>query len=95
MLTEKTPAEQIVTQSVSQWDAAASAHVVKIPNQCFSSLFLEQVNWSGGNSLFNMYSMEESCPLQTQKVLCCLFPEKCEIFGGGECKTVSSYMNIY
>lgn len=82
MLPGKTPAEQTVTQSVSQWDDAASAHVVKIPNQCFSSLFLEQVKWSGGNSLFKMYSVEESCPLQTHKVLCCLFPGKWEIFGG-------------
>lgn len=43
MLPEKTSKEQTVTQSVSQWDAAASAHLVKNPNQCFSSLLLEQV----------------------------------------------------
>lgn len=68
MVPEKTPAEQTVTQAVSQWDAAPSAHMVENPNQCFSSLFLDQVKWSGGNSLFKMYSVEESCPLQTHKV---------------------------
>lgn len=80
MLPEKTSKEQTVTQSVSQWDAAASAHLVKNPNQCFSSLLLEQVKLSGGSSLFKMYLMEKNCPLQTHKVSCCLFPEKWEIW---------------
>lgn len=80
MLPEKTSKEQTVTRSAAQWDAAASAHLGKNPSQSFSSLLLEQLKWCGGSSLFEMYWMEESCPLQTYKVSCCLFPEKWEIW---------------